>query len=87
MRTNTQTVYYLCMSSKTISVHLDAYQRLKRAKRSASESFSDVIMRARWDAEPVTAAAYLRLVRERGPLYHPEELDANSRKRVWAFLD
>lgn len=72
----TQTVYCLCMPSRTISVHLDAYERLKRARRAASESFSDVIMRARWDAEPVTAADYLRLVRERGALYRPDELDA-----------
>ncbi|MBI2071533.1 MAG: hypothetical protein HYT81_00620 [Gemmatimonadetes bacterium] len=62
------------MATKTISVHLAAYERLKRAKRDSSESFSDVIMRARWDTEPVTAAGLLRLVRERGPLYRPEEL-------------
>lgn len=72
----TQTVYFLCMSTKTISVRLDAYERLKRAKRSSAESFSDVIMRARWDAEPVTAGDYLRLVRERGPTFRPDELDA-----------
>jgi hypothetical protein len=63
------------MSTKTISVHLEAYERLKRAKRSSSESFSDVIMRARWEAEPLSAAAYLRLVRERGPVYRADELD------------
>jgi len=64
------------MATKTISVHLDAYERLKRAKRTSSESFSDVIMRARWDADPMTAGAYLQLVRERGSLYRTEELDA-----------
>lgn len=62
------------MSTKTISVKLDAYERLKRAKRDPSESFSDVIMRARWDSEPVTGASYLRLIRERGPLYGADEL-------------
>lgn len=62
------------MPTKTISVRLEAYERLKRAKRDSSESFSDVIMRARWDTEPVTAAGYLRLIRERGPLYRAEEL-------------
>ena len=64
------------MPTKTISVHVDAYERLKRAKRSSSESFSDVIMRARWDSVPLTAVAYLRLARERGPSYRPEELDS-----------
>lgn len=63
------------MATKTISVHLEAYERLARAKRSRSESFSDVIMRARWDTEPVTAGAYVRLVRERGPLFETAELD------------
>jgi hypothetical protein len=62
------------MATKTISVRLEAYERLKRAKRDSSESFSDVIMRARWETEPVTAAGYLRLVRERGPLYLAKEL-------------
>ncbi|MBI4421298.1 MAG: antitoxin VapB family protein [Gemmatimonadetes bacterium] len=62
------------MSTKTISVRVEAYERLKRAKRDPSESFSDVILRARWDASPTTAADYLGVVRERGPLYRPEEL-------------
>jgi hypothetical protein len=62
------------MFTKTISVRIEAYERLRRAKRDRSESFSDVIMRARWDAAPVTAAEYLRLVRERGPLYSLDEL-------------
>jgi hypothetical protein len=62
------------MTTKTISVRLDAYERLKRAKRNPSESFSDVILRARWETEPMTAAKYLHLVRERGPLYRPVEL-------------
>jgi hypothetical protein len=63
------------MASKTISVHLDAYEQLKRARNDPSESFSEVIMRARWDAEPMTAGEYLRLVRARGPIFSTEELD------------
>lgn len=62
------------MSTKTISVRIEAYERLRRARRHGSESFSDVIMRAKWDSEPVSAAALLRLVRERGPLYTSDEL-------------
>jgi hypothetical protein len=34
-----------------------------------------VVLRASWNREPVTASDYLRLVRERGPLYTPKELD------------
>jgi hypothetical protein len=63
------------MATKTISVRIEAYERLRRAKRDASESFSDVIMRARWDTEPLTGRQLLLTVRERGPLYAPEELD------------
>lgn len=62
------------MSTKTISVRLEAYERLARARKTPSESFSDVIMRARWDSEARTAGEYLRLVRERGPAYAPADL-------------
>lgn len=64
------------MSTKTISVKLEAYERLRRARRHPGESFSDVILRARWDTEPVTGGRFLGLVRERGPLYAPAELEA-----------
>ncbi len=63
------------MSTKTISLKLEAYERLKRARRRPDESFSDVVMRARWDEEPVTAGDYLLLVTERGPSYSAEELE------------
>ena len=64
-----------CMATKTISLTLDAYERLRRAKGNLGESFSDVVMRARWDNLPVTAGELLRRVRERGPTYGAEELD------------
>ena len=38
-------VHGLCMATKTISVELDAYQLLKRAKQKPSESFSQVVRR------------------------------------------
>ena len=60
---------------KTISLREEAYEKLKRARLHASESFSDVVLRASWDRQPVTAGDYLRLIRERGPLYSPAELD------------
>jgi hypothetical protein len=62
------------MATKTISVRVEAYERLKRAKREPTESFSEVILRARWDENPVSAGAYLALLRERGPTYRPDEL-------------
>ncbi len=68
-------MHNLCtMPSKTISLRIEAYERLRRAKRDG-ESFSDVVMRARWDDVPVTGGELLDLVRDRGPLYSSEELD------------
>ena len=64
-----------CMPTKTISLTLDAYERLRRAKEGPGESFSEVVMRASWDNLPVTAGEFLRLVRERGPSYGTEQLD------------
>ena len=60
------------MAIKTISLELDAYEKLKQAKRSG-ESFSGVVRRARWDDEPSTGAkvlAHLTRLSER----HPESL-------------
>lgn len=64
-----------CMATKTISLKIEAYERLKRAKRHPAESFSEVVMRARWEDAPVTARDYLLLVRERGPSYSIAELE------------
>ncbi len=46
------------MAIKTISLELDAYERLKRAKRG-KESFSSVVRRARFDAPESSGAAIL----------------------------
>lgn len=48
-----------CMTTKTITVDLDAYERLRRARIRPEESFSQVIKRARWDPPPSTGAALL----------------------------
>jgi hypothetical protein len=63
------------MGTRTISLRDEAYERLRRAKRSPGESFSDVVMRAEWPDQELSAGAFLRLVRERGPTYTPDELD------------
>jgi hypothetical protein len=65
------------MATKTITLELDAYERLRRAKRSARESFSAVVRRATWPEEPLTAAGLLARVHEQmrtGADLLPEEL-------------
>lgn len=48
-----------CMATKTISLELDAYEKLRRARRRPGESFSSVVRRARWDDAPPTAGELL----------------------------
>jgi predicted CopG family antitoxin len=47
------------MATKTISVDLDAYERLVRARQHNHESFSQVIKRAHWEEEDHSGAAIL----------------------------
>ena len=47
------------MATKTITLELDAYEKLRRAKRSERESFSEVVRRARWDESASTGASIL----------------------------
>ena len=59
-------MYDSCMAPKTISLTLDAYERLRRAKENPGESLSEVVMRARWDSLAITAGEFLKRVREGG---------------------
>jgi predicted CopG family antitoxin len=52
-------VYVCSVATKTISVDLDAYERLRRARRGPTESFSNVIKRATWPAAGYTAGELL----------------------------
>ena len=52
------------MATKTISLELDAYEKLKKAKRSERESFSSVVRRARFPHETRTGVEVLAALRE-----------------------
>ena len=75
-----------CMAVKTISLELDAYDKLRRAKRGPRDSFSSVVRRARWADVPPNAPtllAELRALVSRHPevLLPPEALRALERRK------
>jgi hypothetical protein len=47
------------MATKTISIDLEAYERLSMARTSPKDSFSRVIKRAKWDHPPKTCGDLL----------------------------
>lgn len=63
------------MATKTISLKLEAYEKLKAARSYAGESFSEVVLRATWPGETVTAQDLLRICREREPLLTEKMLE------------
>jgi predicted CopG family antitoxin len=68
-----------CMATKTISLELDAYDRLRKARRTPSESFSSVVRRALFPGTPSTAGDVLanarRRMEEGRALLSPDSLD------------
>lgn len=68
------------MATKTITIDLEAYERLRRARLRPDESFSQVIKRGRWEKAKSTAAALLEALR-RGPGPSDEVLDRLERNQ------
>jgi hypothetical protein len=56
------------MATKTISVDLEAYERLVHARKHSHESFSQVIKRARWEESSHSGAALLAALEQLEPL-------------------
>ena len=54
------------MSIKTVSLREEAYEKLERARSGPKESFSEVVMRARWDDPTVTEKGVFALAKKRG---------------------
>jgi hypothetical protein len=64
------------MSSKTISLKKEAYDRLRAARRYPSESFSAVVLRASWPEDTVSARELLARMRRNRPWLTESDLDA-----------
>lgn len=63
------------MATKTISLKLEAYERLLAVRRYASESFSQIVLRARWPEDTVTGRSLLERCRQHGPFFSEDDLD------------
>ena len=64
------------MASKTITLKLEAYNRLRAARRYPTESFSEVVLRATWPADTATGRQLLELYRSgRRPRLSEDALD------------
>jgi len=68
-------VHGLRMATKTISLELDAYEKLRAAKR-AGESFSAVVRRASFAEEPLTGKKLREWLRRGGSGVSAGYLDA-----------
>lgn len=69
------------MATRTLSVTLEAYERLRAARRHPGESLSQVILRARWPERTITGGELLGRLRERGPHFTEEQLDLIERAK------
>jgi predicted CopG family antitoxin len=61
-------VYCDTMATKTITLEIDAYERLKSAKRFPRESFTEVVRRLPLRSDAMTAREFLEMSRRRGGL-------------------
>jgi hypothetical protein len=64
-----------CMATKTISLRLDAYERLRRARLRPDESFTDVVLRAEWPNRGLTAGELRAVYETNGPFMSDAALD------------
>jgi hypothetical protein len=70
------------MATKTISLELDAYEKLRAAKKPG-ESFSEVVRRAQFPAEAPSGAQLLAYFRAGGSGMSAADLDAIEAADRW----
>ena len=64
-----------CIETETISLKIEAYEWLRRARRTPDESFSDVVLRARWPEQGLTAEELRAVYLAEGPCLDAAALD------------
>ena len=72
-------MHIACMATKTISLKLEAWERLRRARRSPDESFSEVVMRAQWPEVGITAGELFAVYSSDGAHLSADALDRIDR--------
>ena len=65
----------VCMPTKTISLEIEAYEKLRRAKRFPRESFTEVVLRASIPGSGVTGSALLADFGKSAAAFSDEALD------------
>jgi len=63
------------MAVKTVTLKLEAYEKLRAARSYPGESFSEVVLRARWAEDTITGAQLLAHYATIGATFTIEELD------------
>lgn len=71
-------VHITHVGTKNVSLKDEAYDRLKAARRYPDESFSEVVLRAAWPEDTVTASAFLALLGNRRAHFRADELDRTA---------
>jgi len=69
-------MYIAHVAIKTVSLNAEACERLRSARRYPGESFSEVVLRARWPEDTTTGAELLARCRSDGAHFSTAELDA-----------
>ncbi|HMO17965.1 MAG TPA: antitoxin VapB family protein [Oligoflexia bacterium] len=67
------------MATKTISIELDVYDKLKAQKRDSRESFSQVLRRAHWGERSSTGVDLLNWIESRKKAKSVLDLDTLDR--------
>ena len=65
----------VCMPTKTISLEIEAYEKLRRAKRFPRESFTEVVLRASIPGSGATGRALLADFEKGVSAFSDEALD------------